>query len=379
MASAVYRINSYDKVLVDIFSPAEFFQLSDEDPPGIPQNVQCSVSDDGTVSVSWDTLTEPDLLGYAVFAGNSEDASFLQVTTDHEEEPNFGYITTLETLTENIYLKVRSSDTRHNYSEFSTVCIAARPDIIPPAGPVLYRLDPTNFGLHIEWIASPSTDVIVHKIQRKREGGLQWSTLVEYGINGTIATGYENHLKIGENGGNLYDTIASHLYAYDFRVLAEDDAGHVTSSEIRTVTPYDSGLRGTITNLQAYEGAPVGFSDPFIGLTWDYDDLEGLHNFLIYRSVDNSPMQAYATTNGRGGINFFNVISGEMGKIIPGQFGWEDLELGVPNVDTGGGAQQGGSTTDIRRYTYRVMARHFDGGFSPLSAVVVISVDIRRQ
>ncbi len=44
---------------------------------------------------------------------------------------------------------------------------------------------------------------------------------------------------------------AGHLYAYDFRILAEDDAGHVTSSEIRTVTPYDSGLRGTITNLQA--------------------------------------------------------------------------------------------------------------------------------
>jgi len=113
-------------------------------------------------------------------------------------------------------------------------------------------------------------------------------------------------------------------------------------------------------------------------LTWDYDDLEGLHNFLIYRSVDNSPMQAYATTNGRGGINFFDIPSGKMGKIIPGQFVWDDLELGVPDVDAGGGAQQGGSTTDIRGYKYRVMARHFDGGFSPLSAVVVISVDISR-
>jgi hypothetical protein len=203
--------------------------------------------------------------------------------------------------------------------------------------------------------------------------------LVEYGPADTTATDYENRLKIDAKGGNLYDTIASHLYAYDFRILAEDDAGHVTSSEIRTVTPYDSGLRGTITNLQAYEGVPTGFSAPFVGLTGDYDELDGLHNFLIYRSVDNSPMREYATTNGRDGINFYDVASGEMGKVVPGQFGWDDVELGVPKVDESGGAQQGGSTADIRTYTYRVMARHFDGGFSPLSGEVVIVVDIFRN
>src|SRR5690606_31312935 len=88
------------------------------------------------------------------------------------------------------------------------------------------------------------------------------------------------------------------------------------------------------------------------------------------------PMKAYATTNGRGKVNFSEVAtSGGAAQIEPGPFSWQDPELGNARMLAQSGVPSAVPGTPMKRkFRYQVRARHFDGGWSPMSEVVEIEV-----
>jgi hypothetical protein len=271
-------------------------------------------------------------------------------------------------------------DERENYSEYSEVCHALRPDLVPPSKPVLLKANPLVTGVQLEWIHSASTDLDKHIVQWKRKVDAGWTSILEIdpsgdsdnpsGVSGVATT---------EDGGKLLDTLAAYPYEYQYRVLALDENQNQSSSEILTTVPFDSGERGEITDLEAdttYLNTISTTAYYTVELTWEYTSLQGLYNFQIYRSIDGKPMRAYKTTNGRGGINFEDVaLSTGIEQVTPGTFSWTDPEMGNATIMAQSGYQASHAGWPVRRtMKYQVMARHIDGGWSPVSEVVEIQV-----
>jgi len=71
-----------------------------------------------------------------------------------------------------------AGDGHDNYSDFSTILALARPDIIPPSRPVLYKATPTPAGIELGWAFSSSDDLARHELQRKNINVTDWETVL---------------------------------------------------------------------------------------------------------------------------------------------------------------------------------------------------------
>ena len=378
IASAYYRVAGYDVALVEVYAGEKLMQLQDSIPPDAPENLSCAIDASGKVKISWSSVEDPSLKGYRVFSGNAEEGIYAEQTNFVIEDTSFSFSVNLNTLTQELYLKVQAVDIRQNYSEYSEPCMAMRPDIVPPSRPILVKALPLVVGVSIEWISSSSDDVASHQLQRRWVDDAEWVTLVEFDTSGTIIgtpLGVAG-VVIDDGKGKLRDTLAAYPNEYKYRLVALDYGENASSSDILNVRPYDNGERGLITDLEIDSGFDAQLVKEVNTLSWNYSHLQGLYDFQIYRSVDDKPMRAYATTNGRGGINFADVPA-TSGLAVPasGAFNWKDAELGTAKMLAHSGAPGAISGTSMqRKFKYKIMARHFDGGWSQMSEVVEIEV-----
>lgn len=251
-------------------------------------------------------------------------------------------------------------------------------EIKPPSRPILVKALPLVEGVDIEWISSTTDDVASPKLQRRWVDDVEWVTLVEYDTSGSVlgtpigVTG----VTIDDGQGKLRDTLATYPKEYKYRIVALDQGGNISSSDILNARPYDNGERDLITDLEIESGFGAQLVKEVNTLAWNHSHLEGLYDFQVYRSVDDKPMRAYVTTNGRGGINFADVPA-TGGQYVPasGAFSWKDAELGTAKMLAFSAAPGAVSGKAIqRKFKYKIMARHFDGGWSQVSEVVEIEV-----
>ncbi len=380
ITTGYYRIAAMDNAGVEVSAADRLIQLDDETPPAVPSGLNCIVDVNGLVSVTWSPVTDESLRGYRVFSGNGEEGNFGEETTTAISDTMFQFQTEIQTLTRDLYVKVQSLDERENYSDYSEPCHAMRPDKVPPSKPVLLRANPLVMGVQLEWIHSASSDLEKHLVQRKRKVDSGWTTMLEIDPAGDSEqpNGVAD-VTTTVDGGKLLDTLAAYPQEYQYRVLALDVSQNQSSSEILSAVPFDSGHRGEITDLEAdttYDYTISSVAYYTVGLTWEYTSLKGLYDFQIYRSVDGKPMRAYKTTNGRGGVNFEEVaLSAGVEQVTPGTFSWTDPEMGNATIMAQSGYQASHVGWPVRRtFKYQVMARHFDGGWSPVSEVVEIQV-----
>lgn len=381
--SAYYRIVALDKAPVEVYGGDRFIQMQDSIPPVAPDGLGCIISTDGSVLVTWDPVDDDGLKGYRVFSGNAEIGTFGEQTSVPVRDTFFTFQTNVRTLTEELYVKVQAIDLWENYSVYSDVCTSTRPDLLPPGNPVLSTANPLVMGIDIAWINSATPDVVKHQLQRKPVDEAEWITILEFDPEGDpigTPTGVSN-VVIDADEGKLVDTLASYPTEYVYRLLAIDEANNSSSSGLLRARPYDDGLRGTISGMDldsVFETtAQIGVNR----LQWNYNQLGGLFDFQIYRSVDGKPMKAYATTNGRGGVNFADDGSPSgLKHPSPGVFQWKDAELGTGRILANSGVP--GATNGVprqRTFKYQIMARHFDGGWSPLSEIIELTVWVPGQ
>ncbi len=376
--SGYYRIAAFDKALVEVYGAEKLMQLKDSIPPDAPSGLSCNIDFQGIVTVAWSPVEDPGLQGYRVFSGNAAVGIYGEETNEPVTDTIYTFQTNLQTLTEALYVKLQAVDLRENYSEYSAYCMALRPDILAPSRPILSKANPLVEGISLQWINSSSDDVVKHQLQRRWVKEAIWVTLLEFDTSGTVIgtpVGM-NNVGLAADEGRAIDTLAAYPRDYEYRLLAVDEAENSSSSEILGVRPYDSGLRGTITNLDVDSTFDAQLTKDVNILSWNYSHLAGLYDFQIYRSVDHKPMRAYATTNGRGGINFADVAA-TSGLVQPasGTFNWKDAELGTARLLANSGVPGAISGTPMQRtFKYKIMARHFDGGYSPVSEEIEIEV-----
>ena len=244
-------------------------QPVDDTPPAKPDILSAECSKTGIVTLIWPKSADPNILGYRVFMSNVENADYAQVTGTWVKDTVFRYQVESNTLTEEVHFGIKALDLHQNQSEMSDPVTVMRPDVIPPAPPVIKTAQANMAGVYFEWDLSPSNDVVSHTLERKELGMPEWVTVVNFEINHPVLS--------------FTDSTASVRKRYEYRLVAIDDADLKSSSKVIKTKPVDSGLRHAIENFVGQ----LNQNPKTVVLQWDYDDDADLVGFEIYRAIQD--------------------------------------------------------------------------------------------
>jgi hypothetical protein len=408
--TAYYRVEAIDNNDYSYISPSALVQMPDDSPPAIPVGLTGRFITADRVEMSWDLGTEEDLNGYRLFASNRRGLGYTQITTDIIVDNRFVYQIDPQFIVDSIYFKVLSTDHRENNSAKSSPLALARPDIIPPASPILYKVSPTPAGTEIGFRFSSSPDVDRHVLERKIKNAPGWVAVLT--VQPEEEDDYGENLTPEEaTTTNFIDDATLERRPYEYRFLAYDESGNVSSSEPMELTPYDSGLRGTIeafTVVVECTPAPnLPFQDAYNLLEWIREDIEvtgavdldSLYRLTFYQVI---LVKEYSKLKEAGSAEVYEFLNDRkleywgdnlLAKI---ELNWQYVDAAqlqdfqifrsaegsalqlyqtlTPDQLANGNVFIDEDVKSKRRYLYQMIARHLDGGFSERSGVVMVKV-----
>ncbi len=372
-----YKIKSEDENGYELASNVLLGQPKDTIPPAPPSGLSGVCDKNGVVTLTWAKNAEADLMGYRVFMSNNPDSLFQQVTGSWVTDTTFKYTINLMTLTERVYFALKALDLRQNASLLSPSCTVVRPDIIPPAPPNITNVQAEPGKVHFNWALSSSGDVVSYEFQRKPNGRPGWEVLLSFYPGNAVRS--------------FTDSTASVRNWWDYRLLAVDDAGLVSSSKVIKAKPVDNGVRDSIQNFSG-QLTGAGTDAARVLLEWDYFKDPDLEGFQIFRGIDTNSIRSY---------QFITAVqAGQMAATYGSSltFAFVDYDLDFRQVtvqntytssstvsNSGGNPSQGVYVAPINpnvpvnpqsgvTLTYQVMAKFVDGAFSPLSQPVIIQI-----
>ncbi|MBX2871175.1 MAG: hypothetical protein KTR30_03720 [Saprospiraceae bacterium] len=326
-SSGYYKVIAKDIYGHQYESYSSLGQLQDVTPPSAPIGLTGTLDKDGTVSLSWTPNPEEDLMGYRVFRSNQKDGFYNQVTSYFTRDTSYTHSVDMSTTTSKIFYKVIALDFRENYSEKSIFCEIKRPDLLPPIAPVMKQARPVEEGIVLSWISSTSPDILEHQIQRRKISDEDWNTIFKW--------------PAVESNREYKDMESKRGQDYHYRVLAIDSTGNESYSKAVKVRQLDKGMRPGIENFQVRQVS----DQTGIQLEWSYPPNPSLYQFIIYRGKVGEPLRTLhtlrledGTTAKRNSVATF------------GAYQYQDMRI-----------------KDNNTYTYQIIAKHRDGGQSPLS------------
>lgn len=273
-SSGYYKVAAISKLGAKGESLEIFAQLTDDTPPNPPAGLVGTVDTLGIVSLKWTPSSEKDLMGYRVFRANSVKGEYVQLSKAILKHNSFTDTITIKTLTKNVYYKLAAVDKRYNSSGFSVAYVLKRPDIVPPAPPIVTSAKCTGTGVLISWLNSPSSDVKSNNLYRIQ--GNDTSLLVKsVGIS------------------SIEDTLSlKTIGELKYYMVAVDSAGNISTSSnmviARSKGVFKSDekiiLKGTVIN---------GGDGPFVLLEWNLP--RNAERILLYKSVNKGKLSIYKT------------------------------------------------------------------------------------
>ncbi len=335
MPSNYYRIAMYDKYGRSMSSYSILAQPNDTVPPASPVNLRGVILKDGRVIVNWDANTEPDLLGYRIWISNQAEAEYTLAAGEVIKNNYFVGVTTLNTLSSELYVKATALDIRHNPSEFTDYAILIRPDTIPPAAPLLTDMRADTGQLVLEWAFSQSVDLARHELYRRPLQDTAWQLIATYEAPQTdsIATYRDTDLPPGK--------------PYAYRMDAIDHVDLRATSNILEGRIIDNFIRRPIENVKAVADR----REHSIKLSWAYEAENTLFAYYeIYRAAPNEAFRLIATADS------------ERAGELPGRRNTKNYSFA-----------DSASLNMNTEYRYKIRAVYTDGGQSPLSDAVSVA------
>ncbi len=330
-----YKVKAFDLYGHSYESFSALGQLLDEEPPQAPTGLQGRVDKEGNVSLFWKPNQEDDHMGYRVFRSNQKDGFYNQVTSYFIRDTFYYHQVDMNTSSQSIYYKIIALDFRENYSEKSTSYEVKRPDLIPPIAPLMKRAIPTDTSVSLSWVLSSSTDLAQHQLQRQQTNDPSWTPLLT--------------IEKGKTTNQFNDQTAQLGTTYWYRIVAIDKADLRASSKVIEASPLDKGIRAPIENFEVYRDS----STEAVQISWKYPPAQKLHQFVLYRAEPGRPLRTYqqimAETSDEGTTSSFEAA-------------FKNFEFQDKSVKT------------ATQYTYQLIAKYKDGGFSPLSPKVVVQL-----
>ena len=260
LSSNYYRVVSVDTKGNEAPSFSELGYIIDSMPPERPQGLVGSIDTTGRVELDWTPGPEADIIGYRVYWSNDKETEFTQIEGDVIPGINYVDSINIKTLNEEIYYKIVAVDHRYNHSEYSAILTLQKPDLVPPAAPLIYEYQVNESSVEFKWHRSVSTDVETQQLYRKN---LEDSWEVYGSLSGTADSSFE-------------DTGVEKGKAYSYKIQVTDDAGNVSESQILNVTVVDNGAR------QAEITATISVRENKAQLNWSGET--GKAKYVLYRN-----------------------------------------------------------------------------------------------
>ena len=254
-----YAIFSVDKSGNESMSYVDLGYIVDSLPPEPPTGMKGSIDTSGLVKISWNRGPEADIIGYRVYWSNDTLAEFSQLTGEVFAGTIYGDSINIKTLSEYAYYKIVAVDHRYNHSQYSKILKLQKPDIVPPAAPLISKYEQGQLTVSFSWINSSSDDLVNHTLERKFENE-EWKKMAVF---------TKNEKEYTDKG-----LLAGKSYAY--RIVALDDAGNKSISKDLEITAVDRGKRENI------QGFKVVNKDGNSMLEWKYEQT-GNYVFVIYK------------------------------------------------------------------------------------------------
>ncbi len=257
--------------------------LIDSSPPKKPMINSVKVDSLGVAYISVKLNKEKDLMGYRIFRSNSKKHEFSAIqesfidldSTSIKVKTIFKDTISLNSLTKNIYYRVKALDFNYNQSDFSDIYTVARPDTIPPSTPVFKKIKAYEDKIHLEFSLSESRDVKSHFIYRKTALKDKWELL------STINNNEQNF-----NDNNVQKGVT---YYYSLRAI---DISNLYSEYATTIysTPIEKGVLPIISNFKLIS------KDNKAIMSWSFDEKDLDIYYIIYRKTPKSKLKQYKKT-----------------------------------------------------------------------------------
>ena len=309
-----YALSVFDEREEKLSAHIQYAELIDSIPPHAPRGLVGAIDSTGVVRLAWNKNTDNDINGYRVYRSNRPDFEFLLISPYMVTDTFFVDSININTLTKQVYYRLKAEDLRLNQSDFSDILELKRPSIIPPVAPVIQRIVQQKNGLQISWFNSSSADVVRHHIYRKEINDTVFQCIV------SIEKPFGEQSSYTDNGIQAGET-------YIYQICAENDGGLFS----KLSTPVRQNALGEIDERIVLKKKEE--SDQVV-LTWTILSKKKVERVQIYKAVDNLPMRLSDSTT----ENFYADNDLENEKI----------------------------------YRYRIKIMYIDGSFSELSNEVTI-------
>ncbi|NUN99247.1 MAG: hypothetical protein HUU01_01390 [Saprospiraceae bacterium] len=318
-----YRLGLLDDTGHELLSTAKLAVLHNDKPPLAPTGLRGVMDQTGKAKMYWNAGSEEDLQGYRVYTGNQETGYYAELTYLPVQDTIYQHTYSMNTLHGEEFFKVRAIDLRGNYSEFSKPERIVRPDLHPPAPPAIAKVKSESSFVYLLWAGSSSRDVVHHRVERRALDEPNWEQIAVI-----------DHPSSGYN--KFSDSSATSGRQYQYRITATDQNGLTSTSTPVQAGKIDHGYRGSIRDFSAVFDA-VRHK---LLLSWQFEHLDKVDRFLLYRAQANEPVSIYKTLSG-------NIP----GLKIEGKLAWfEEVVL-----------------SSGKRFQYRLLAVLKDGSYSDLS------------
>jgi uncharacterized protein len=270
-----YMIKAYDKNKNSGASFPALAQLVDSIPPAKPELPKASVDTLGNVTLTWKKGKDEDIFGYRIFRSNFKNSEFGQITSEPVKGTAYNDKIRLDNLSKEIYYKIAVIDYNFNQSELSDAVLLIKPDRVPPVPPLIKSVKSTSKGVILEWINSPSKDVVKYELSRKEKDKDNWEIASIFNIK--------------DNKNATIDSLIQSDILYEYKLLAVDSAGN-KSTNAKTVfgKKISSGIRPSIVKIKTEKDT----NKKQIILLWIYVQKD-IDHFIIYRGTGENPISYY--------------------------------------------------------------------------------------
>ncbi|MDC6385660.1 hypothetical protein PP180_09785 [Muricauda sp. SK9] len=188
-------------------------QPVDSVPPHKPKGFNGVVDSLGVVTLTWESNSDKDILGYRIFKGYNKDEEYSQITVSPHQASIYYDSVSVKNLNSKVYYQLIAVDQRFNMSEPSEVLEIKKPDFIKPTQPVFKSYEIKEGKVHLTWANSSSADVVRHEVYRKELDSLDWKLV--YAIDSE---------QYAVSSGQWTDRDVKEGQQYSYTLVAIDDS-----------------------------------------------------------------------------------------------------------------------------------------------------------
>lgn len=255
-----------------VFSFAAYHFSYDQEPPGVPTELNGFITDSGFVKLNWNPPSDDDIKGYRLYRQNSLEEEYKEVTTRLAENPFYIDTLRLDNLSSNIYYSIRSVDQNHNNSPISEPVLLLKPDTIPPVPPVFKSYKIQTNGILLKWSNSLSSDINEQGLLRSNKNRIDTLLMVQ------------------NQDSTFIDTTAINGKTYTYMLYASDKSKNTSTSNTLKLT-FENGVRKSVKGLSGIANRV----DKTIELSWKLDERESIYSINIYRAKNESELKLHTT------------------------------------------------------------------------------------